>query len=624
MGKDPIYTATNPGEMNDDRPEALAGVSVRRDRGSRLQKRLVWSGLKVALYVVFLVTSVGVVLAGVELLAKSALRRSTLGQVYPGNIEMARRDFTTPASHYDYDFVPGVCLEYNTAKGNRYEYANNAGFRDPRDITVEKPKDEFRIFLLGGSTAYGLGSVGEAAPLTNYYSLPFYETLGHMLEMILNATVTVPGKKIRVYNAAVWGYAYQHHLMRYMAKLRRYNPDLVISLDGANEIAPVCKLSDDWDYFREGQFNDILREMYAYNRTGLVSYLTLWLKNNTYLMTFLWGGKDAFTELHHGLPTGSGTADELPGDSPNFELTSVGPKATGVTPATEVAEKSSLADRNVSTVVRVVEDLHSVLENDGVPHMFVLQPWLYLSKKKLTQQEKTLASLEGARLYYGVPSDKMYALLVNRIVESARQKGYFLVDFSSYFDDVSEWVFTDWCHLTSGANYVIAKELANLVKESFFGQPLGKGDAIDDKNGLFWDLAASSSVLRASRPDSPKNGPKNILAGYPGAAVYSSAPGQGEPLEVVLDMGQAHPVSRTRLVWADEESVPEKWTVEVSGDGTDWRPLVVAAKVQLDSFSRWPGFEYYAAEPVRGRYLRYKPMDDNEAPIRLRCWNVFR
>jgi hypothetical protein len=29
-------------------------------------------------------------------------------------------------SHYDYDFVPGVCLEYNILKGNNYEYANNA------------------------------------------------------------------------------------------------------------------------------------------------------------------------------------------------------------------------------------------------------------------------------------------------------------------------------------------------------------------------------------------------------------------------------------------------------------------------------------------------------------------
>lgn len=622
MGTDPNCTAANCGDVSENSSEGVAETGAERNRGG-LRKWL-WSVLEAALYGVFLVAAVGLVLVGMENLAKFALGRGSLGQVYPENIAMARRDFTTPASHYDYDFVPGVCLEYNTIKGNRYEYANNAGFRDPRDITLEKPDDELRIFLMGGSTAYGLGSVGEAAPAMNYYSLPFHETLGHMLEMILNSSVTVPGKKIRVYNTAVWGHAYQHHLMRYVAKLRRYDPDLIISLDGANEIAPVCKLSEDWDYFREGQFNNILREIYAYNQPGLTSYLTLWLKNNSFLMTFFWGGKDAFTQLHQGVPTESVAASELPGSSRDFKVASADPNASGMALDAELADKSRLADRNVSTVVRVVENLHSVLENDGVPHLFVLQPWLYLSKKELTEQEKLLASLSGARAYYGVPSDKMYALLVNKIVESARQKGYFLVDFSSYFDDVSEWVFTDWCHLTSGANYIIAKELANLVKEHFLGQPLGKGDMIDDKNGLFWDLAASSSVLRAPQPDSPKNGPKNMLAGYPGAAIYSSVASQEEPLEVVLDMGQTHPVSRTRLVWADELSVPEKWAVEVSEDGTDWRPLAVAAKDQLDSFAQWPGFEHYAAEPVQGRYLRYKPMDDDKAPIRLRCWSVFR
>ena len=89
-----------------------------------------------------------------------------------------------------------------------------------------------------------------------------------MLEKILNATAPIPGKKIRVYNTAVWGYAYQHLLLRYVTKLRQYKPDLVVSLDGANELLPVSMPTKDWDYFREGQYNGILRQIFAYNSWG--------------------------------------------------------------------------------------------------------------------------------------------------------------------------------------------------------------------------------------------------------------------------------------------------------------------------------------------------------------------
>ncbi len=261
--------------------------------------------LKIVAYVVFLVISIALCLWGVEKLSQYALSRSYFGQVYPNNPQMALRDYTRPVSHYDYDFVPGVCIEYNTNKGNRYEYANNAGFREPRPISMEKPADEFRIFLTGGSTAFGMGAGGEAAAAMGWYSLAYRETISHMMEQILNTTDLLPGKKIRVYNTAVWGYGYQHLLMRYMTKLRRYNPDMVISFDGANEIPLLCRLHKDWDYFQEGQYSYLLRQIFSYNQPGLASYLTLWLKNNTYFMSYIWSGKGSFCrtepQCHRGI-----------------------------------------------------------------------------------------------------------------------------------------------------------------------------------------------------------------------------------------------------------------------------------------------------------------------------------
>ncbi len=213
----------------------------------------------------------------------------------------------------------------------------------------------------------------------------------------------------------------------------------------------------------------------------------------------------------------------------------------------------------------MVENYSAALRNDGVPHIIALQPWFYLSKKPKHDKEKILDSLSGYRQYYGVPSDQMYQLFLDNVRQSAEKTGYFLVDFSDYFDDVSEWVFTDWCHLTAGANYLMAKELANLVKEHFFSVPLTDVDKTSDKDSFFWDMAASGTVKYAPAANDPANGPRNMLAGYPGQKVYSATKVRPEdPLEVVLDMEESRPMSRVRLVWPDESSVPEVWEIEYS------------------------------------------------------------
>jgi len=574
-------------------------------------RRLIWRVVKVPIYVVFLVAAVGLILFLLDRFSGFLLGRTYLGKVYQKDFSMVRRDFTRPVSHYDYDFVPGVCLEYNILKGNSFEYANNAGFREPRDILLEKPQDEYRVFLTGGSTAYGLGAIGEATESMGWYGLEYRETISHMMEMILNSAAPVPGKTIRVYNTAVWGYAYQHLLMRYLTKLSRYNPDLIVSFDGANEIPMVSKIGAQWDYFDEGQFNNILRDIYAYNGPGLASYLTLWLKNNTFLMTWFWSGKDVFQELNTNIQPHRGSGDYY--------------QASDTSSPMSKEETSRRLGQNISRFVKVVENYHTALQNDGVPHIIALQPWFYSSKKPQHEKEKVLAGLQGYRHYYDVPSDEAYNLLIEKMKESARKKGYFLADFSDYFDDVSEWVFTDWCHLTSGANYLVAKELSNLVKEHFFGQSLTRGDSTRDKDSFFWDLAASGTILYAPPADSAANVPKNMLSGYPGESLYSSraVPGE-EKLEVVLDLGQEFPVSRLRLVWADEAAVPEQWVVESSTNQEAWETLVQGTNKQTDNFSRWPGFEHFAAEPVQAKYLRYRPLTTSQRSVRLRSWSVFR
>jgi hypothetical protein len=569
-----------------------------------------WLLFKKTAYIVFILVSVALMLVGLDKLAEFALKKTYLSDVYPKDFSMARRDFTSPVSHYDYDLTPGVAFTDSHVKGNRFEYANNAGFRDPRPISINKPDDEFRIFLTGGSTAFGLGATGEAAALTNYYYIEHRENIAHVMEQILNASAPIPGKKIRVYNTAVWGHAYQHLLMRYVTKLRQYKPDLVVSLDGVNELLPLSVPVKDWDYFNEGQFNGIMRQMHAYSGPGLASYLTLWLKNNTFLMTMLWKGSDPFFSMESRNKAHRG---HIPGRE-------AGVHGSGFTPE----ERSQMLTERLGSVVRVVEDYHSVLENDGVPHIFALQPLLYLSQKPRHEWEKRVEALGEHKQYFDAPADKLYKTLIDSIAESAQRKRYFMADFSNYFDDTPEWIFTDWCHLTAGANYLVAKELSNIIKENFFQKPLTEGDKIDDKAGFVWNTAVTAKILYAPPAESPDNGPENILLGYPGPPLYSSKNiAAGERLEIVLDLGREFKLSRLRLVW-DDNSIPKEWAVEISTDGQNWSPWIKGADRTPDQFSWWPGYEYYGPEPVQGRYIKYRPVAPDQRQIRLRSLSLFR
>lgn len=595
----------------------MSDQSISRNERTRSRvkvqlRSLLWAPLKKIAYYCFLVLAVALILVAINFLAELVLKRTHLSEIYPDNFAMARRDLTLPVSHYDYDLTPGVCLIQNLEKGARFEYANNAGFRDPRVITVKKPENEFRIFLTGGSTAFGLGATGSAAAITGYHSIEQRETIAHVIEKILNASAPIQGKTIRVYNAAVWGYSYQHLLMRYISKLRRYSPDLVVSLDGANEIHPVSIPMDDWNYFDQGQYNSILRQIFSFDGAGLSSYLTLWLKNNTFIMTLLWQGSDIFQNLEGNIRFHKGSLLY------NFQ------SAQETNPIDQELRSQMVTD-NVSAVIKVIDDYHNALNVDGVPHIFALQPMLYSSQKPRHEMERKIEASKDHETYYDLNTGQLYTYLTQRIISNAREKGIHTLNFKDYFNDTSEWVFTDWCHLTPGANYLLGREIAVQIMEHYFGKPLDKNDQMDNKNSFFWNLALGAKIIYAPESDKPSNSVSNILIPYPTGSVYSSVLVPADkPLELTLDLGQSVSFTRFRVFWANDSSVPKTWDIDVSNDMVSWTTWKKGSDDDVDSLSVWPAFDFYSANPIEARYIRYKPTDPEMRSISLRSVGVFR
>lgn len=144
--------------------------------------------------------------------------------------------------------------EFASPQKSEFFYINEQGLRDNDPVPVAKPKNEIRIFVLGGSTAFG-----QLNPNNN-------STIAHQLEARLQQRVNqqksspstyrpdvfpffVPSRQklmklppkiregnYRVINAAVPGYTSGNQLSQLALKILPYQPDLIVVLDGYGDL----------------------------------------------------------------------------------------------------------------------------------------------------------------------------------------------------------------------------------------------------------------------------------------------------------------------------------------------------------------------------------------------------
>ena len=101
---------------------------------------------------------------------------------------------------------------------------NSLGFRG-EEISAKKPKNTFRIVILGGSTVLNR-------------EVPFEQNAARLLEKKLRKQY--PDKKIEIINAGKDYYTSEHSLIQYMFKISDLNPDLVIMWQGVNDMLMSC------------------------------------------------------------------------------------------------------------------------------------------------------------------------------------------------------------------------------------------------------------------------------------------------------------------------------------------------------------------------------------------------
>lgn len=141
---------------------------------------------------------------------------------------------------------------------------NEQGFREDKAVPLAKPKDEIRIFLLGGSTAFGQWLASNQTTIASKLEtrlneriaqqkrspekyrpiiLPFYKP---ELEKALQLPPQIREGDYRVINAAVPGYTSGNELAQLALQILPYSPDAVVVLDGyADLMLPSHKTQTD-------------------------------------------------------------------------------------------------------------------------------------------------------------------------------------------------------------------------------------------------------------------------------------------------------------------------------------------------------------------------------------------
>jgi hypothetical protein len=104
-------------------------------------------------------------------------------------------------------------------------FINSWQFRSRKEVAMPKPQGVYRIFVTGGSTAYGSGAPSQD------------RIIGQYLENLLNAEIT-PSTKVRyeVFTLANPAWTSTHERIIIENRLSELAPDMVVSFSGNNDV----------------------------------------------------------------------------------------------------------------------------------------------------------------------------------------------------------------------------------------------------------------------------------------------------------------------------------------------------------------------------------------------------
>jgi hypothetical protein len=340
----------------------------------------------------------------------------------------------------------------NPAYGRVDRQHDAQGFRRERDVSLEKPSNTVRIFITGGSTAYGYATNMPEDTDNRWRFLYNNQTIDYYLEQELNQAF--PSKHWEVINAAAPAYQLSQELAQIESVLLHYRPDCVILLDGYNDIDALWKgASENYDPYAtvEGseQFN-LLANPGSFR--SLVFFLAEWLRANSagfrLMEDHLWSIE---TQRHAAERKTAQVSNPVP--------------FSDLTPMEQA--RFATAHSQLGYYTHTVRQIHRILGLDGVQAIFLLQPVVFVTHKQLTGSEQRILQDEIRLRGRSYGFEQLLPEIDAGMTATARQDGFVFLNLTDVFDQTSEQTFSDDVHLTPDGNRIIAERLFLLMKDMF-------------------------------------------------------------------------------------------------------------------------------------------------------------
>lgn len=327
---------------------------------------------------------------------------------------------------------------------------NNLGFRRFEDISEKSESDTIRIFIMGGSTAFG----SQAMPGSVFLSLSGQgeyssdKTISAYLEKLLQEKY--PSRKFEVINAATnWSRIHQQFI-HYLRKIRSLDPDLILTLDGQNDSHSLSNQINSWEdtqsAFEAKLLGNYKHKMRFLFKRSYTAYLMA-------MLIFRGGGEnpiDIDLVDKYKVITKPVDMEKQLNEHYVFNRTSI----------------NSAVDDYVNNMVY----FKSVLVQDSIPHAFFLQPLTIMDDtKKMTDRENAIKGYMYSRLAHQYFRINFFNKVVKEGEKQKAEHGVNFVNMTNMFDNVDEDVYSDYCHFTPRGNMAVAEYLLKYIERSHAG-----------------------------------------------------------------------------------------------------------------------------------------------------------
>lgn len=369
--------------------------------------------------------------------------------------------------YYVYGNSPG--FEYkNCIKSNPNESdvtIDQYGFVSGAPVKKQKDKNTLRIFITGGSGPFGSGQTNPYETIKPFpvglYS--FESSIAGKLEKKLKKIF--PSKNVEVVNACSFQWMLHQSIAYYLETISEFNPDIIISIDGNNDIASMCGFSpyykgsiDFVNYIKLNGITQLNQDKSFLNIINLINTLKLYnLKNKDKTNNTFKDKKDYFIYSY---------------DSTRYK--------------DYVLNKKRFVQGS-EKFVKSIKYYHSICKIDKVKFIFCLQPLLYRQKfnKTLSLSEKAMQNTtlnpklrgnqnkifspqfidlinRGSNLILKYFIDDYLSEKINQI---SIDDGFTFVDMNKEIMPIQSNIdlYVDYCHLTIEGNEIVAEILSKKI-----------------------------------------------------------------------------------------------------------------------------------------------------------------